>query len=151
MNNKYELLKEWPDAEIGDVYQWNGQGYSNQNRAAMVITKKYVECYPDWFQRVYDKIEVTRMWEEDREEFGRSLYCFYTTSPFPEDKFPAIRRILERIINDEDASYEGVPAEDLKQIIHFWRENSQIASDQLKEARYELRKVLNSIENKSHE
>jgi len=57
MNNtrRYELLKDWPDAKIGDTFQWNGQGYSNQTRTGRVLSKKYVEEYPDWFRPIEEK------------------------------------------------------------------------------------------------
>ena len=59
MNKTYILQRKWPDAEIGDVYQWNGAGYSNQTRVAKVVYKKWVEESPDWFKEK----EHTKEWE----------------------------------------------------------------------------------------
>lgn len=49
---RFKLLKEWPDSAIGDIFQWNGQGYSNQNRTALVVSKKYVEEFGYFFEEV---------------------------------------------------------------------------------------------------
>lgn len=61
MTKRYRLLKDWPDGRIGDVYQWNGQGYSNQTRTSNVISKNYVEIYATWFELI--KEEQPKEWE----------------------------------------------------------------------------------------
>lgn len=57
-NKSYKLLKDWPDSKIGDIFQFNGQGYSNQNRTAIVVSSKYVECYTSFFELISIPLQV---------------------------------------------------------------------------------------------
>lgn len=93
MFKKYKLLKEWPDAKVGDVYQWNGQGYSNQNRTAMVISKNYVEKYSEWFEEILEKVVITGFLK-----WGANDIILYGNSPLY-IHFEKIKKAIESVLN----------------------------------------------------
>lgn len=94
MFKKYKLLKEWPDAKVGDVYQWNGQGYSNQTRTAMVISKNYVEKYSEWFEEILEKVVITGFLK-----WGANDIILYGNSPLY-IHFEKIKKAIENVLND---------------------------------------------------
>ena len=109
MPKKYRLLRDWPDAVKGDFYQWNGQGYSNQNRTAMVISKACVESYDTWFEEIKEKERITtrvvpfELYSEGK-FFG--YYMVEPTKAIPKEKLPSIKQAIESILNNEQPKEE---------------------------------------------
>lgn len=111
---KYKLLQKWPDSEIGDIFQWNGQGYSNQTRTALVVSKNYVEKYPAFFEvlpvsePVKERYEIGGVWRDT--EFinaPKYRYMFYVDkrhNQLSEEQFEQVRLAIENILNFSAAS-----------------------------------------------
>lgn len=109
---RYILLRDWPDAMKGDIYKFNGQGYSNQERTATVISKSYVECYDTWFEEIKEpeRIEVTHLQYNGKkinEIHEHYEYKFCLNKPeIPSDKYELIKKTIEYVLNNDITSLD---------------------------------------------
>ena len=106
MQKRFKLLKDLPNAKIGSIYRQTGDGedYINydllsKNSWDVAYPPSYIENNPSWFQEVVEdeRVEisfiplVTPGWYQ--------IYTGYYN--IPQEKFPAIKNLLERYLNGE--------------------------------------------------
>ena len=101
MSNRYELLKELPYTNAGEIYtqendnpqyyNYNGGNYRNR------IHADYVENNKIWFKKLPERIEV-HLFNCD---YGHNVFNVKCTENIHPDKFPAIKEAIEEVLNGE--------------------------------------------------
>lgn len=156
----YVLLKDLPNVNSGaSLFITKDGNYecSDKYEGIARFQRTVVENHPEWFGLIAyaatspqpkpeqpKRIEVT--FSKNRGiAISRPLgeYSVRSSNQIPEEKFPAIKEAIERVLNDRvtDDSYEGVDREELIRIIYYWRNNNQGNYDRWKESNYKLREA----------
>lgn len=103
MSNRYVLLKETPDGDIGDVYKKAGtpsDGHWYISEKNSTYHESVVEDNPEWFELIPDNNDVVIHPNYSPCLNGRVMYNFSFNKTIPENKFTKIKSAIEKVLNN---------------------------------------------------
>ena len=133
MNKRYRLLKDLPDCVSGTVGEFSESenSYKFEKTGVWVSPHRYlyysagtVTQSPEWFEEVVDRIEV----QFGETSIGLKSEQFYYTILFgnyqriSEDKFPAIKKVIEFVLNGDIVEEKTFTLQQMEQCFNAAKE-----------------------------
>jgi len=101
----YILLKDLPNINKGAELVWNGNEYTCPDNylGTAKLNQRLVEGNPAWFEKkkLKEAEETKRIEVRNFRRFGGGNYGVTISHNIPEEKYDAVKRAIEQVLNNE--------------------------------------------------